>query len=151
MSKHVLWVTGPSGSGKSELIKRLREKQLANTFDLDFVGYRLTDGDWQEWNIPVGIFKVLEGIHTVTGRSFVAVGCDSNPDQLRYAAIRAGFKPVVLLPPVRVLELQRGKRGDDREKINESEQSLIDWKAHAARWGADVYQDIETVISTFFK
>lgn len=151
MSKHVVWVTGPSGSGKSELIKRLREKKLANTFDLDFVGYRVNDGDWQEWNIPPSIFKVLEGIHTVTGGSFVAVGCDSNPDQLRYAAMQAGFKPVVLLPPVQILEHQREKRGDDREKINESEQSLVEWKAHATRWGADVYQDIETIISTFFK
>lgn len=148
--KVVLWVTGPSGAGKSSLIEKVRAKKLANTFDLDFVGYRTNKEDWSEWHIPSKIFGVLEGIHMATGDSFVAVGCDSSPEQLRAAALAAGFTPVVIIPDLKTLETQRRARGDAPDKVAEAGASIASWSAHAEKWGARVFASDDALLASLF-
>lgn len=148
--KVLLWVTGPSGAGKTTLVETVRAKKLANTFDLDFVGYRKKPDDWKEWNIPPKIFGVLEGIHMATGGSFVAVGCDSHPEQLRAAAMAAGFAPVVLLPDVKTLQEYRRKRGDAAEKVAEAAASLESWTKHAQAWGAKTFSSVDELLAKVF-
>lgn len=148
--KVVIWVTGPSGAGKSTLVEKVRAKKLGNTFDLDFVGYRKNVDDWKEWNIPPKVFGVLEGIHMATGLSFVAVGCDSHPEQLKAAAMAAGFTPVVLLPDVQTLQEYRRKRGDTSEKVAEAAESLESWKRHAEKWGAETFESVDALLAKLF-
>lgn len=142
-----LWVSGPSGAGKSYLLERLRGAKRCRTFDLDFVGYRINESDWKEWIIPPRIFPVL----AEPEQDIVAAGADSHYDRLHAAAIKAGFRPLILLPSTEIVRLNRLKRGDSTEKVASSEQDVKSWADRAKRHSVQIVESIDDVDSVLLR
>lgn len=140
-----VWLSGPSGSGKSYISDMFRSRELCRTFDLDFVGYRLNSGDWKEWNIPPGIFSVLR----VPNLPILAVGCDSHFPNLLRAAVSAGFVPLILLPSSDIVAGRRAKRGDKAEKIAAALNDVNSWAAKAAKYDVRIVESADEVAKYF--
>lgn len=136
-----VWLSGPSGSGKSYIANTFRERKLSRTFDLDFVGYRLNEGDWKEWNIPPSIFGVLR----VPSLSMLAVGCDSHFPKLLKAAALNGFVPLILLPNSDVVAANRVKRGDKPEKVATSVADVASWATKANEYNVRIVESIDEI------
>lgn len=143
------WVTGPSGAGKSHLIERIRgskSKESFATFDLDFVGYRKSNESQFDWHIPKEIFSVLEKIVDRGGKPMFAVGCDSDFNAMLAAATDAGFKPVMVVPGLVTLESNRSQRGDDPDKIEESERSIDLWLKRGKEFEIEIFASSDDLL-----
>lgn len=138
-----IWLAGPSGAGKSYIADRLRERKLCRTFDLDFVGYRINQSDWKEWNIPPAIFGVLH----VPNQPIVAVGCDSHYPVLLKAAVKVGFIPLILLPDSDTIAVRRSARRDTAEKIAAAKSDADSWAKKADDYHIQIVQTLEEVES----
>lgn len=144
------WVAGPSGSGKSHLITLIRSAGLASlTFDLDFLGYRRAEEDWKTWHINPAAFQLLSANASEAESTLVAVGCSSEPEAMKRAAVKSGFLPVMLLPSLIQLTHQRRVRGDSPEKVAAAGEDLDSWAERAGLWDTPVFTTCEEFLSTY--
>lgn len=145
--KKRVMVVGPSGAGKSTLINIIRSgplKEECITFDLDFVGYRLSD-DWTEWLVNTDVLPVVSDNAARTGRHLVVVGACSNMSDVERECDRLGIQVVTILPSETSLTNNRAKRGDDKVKVAEAKQSLVDWTSRAQAKGWLVFPSADDV------
>lgn len=142
-------VVGPSGAGKSTLIKIIRSGPLKEdciTFDMDFVGYRLSD-DWTEWFVNVDVLPVVSDNAARTSRHLVVVGACSNMFDVERECGRLDIKIVVILPTEDELTGNRINRGDDEVKVAASKRDLNDWANRARTKGWLVFPSADDVAS----
>lgn len=131
-----VFVVGPSGAGKTTVLSSLRGRPGA---DLDLIGYRTNPGDWKEWHIPHGAFRLAAALST----HVVLVGADSHSDQLIDAARAVGFHVVALIPSPDRIAAQRTARGDSQIKVSESDVAHRSWIDRASRYDLPVYRSSE--------
>lgn len=134
-----VFVVGPSGAGKTTVLSSLRDRPGV---DLDLIGYRTNPGDWKEWNIPHGVFRLAAAL----SNQAVLVGADSHSDQLIEAARAMGFHVTALIPPPDRIAAQRAARGDSQIKVSESDAAHRSWIERASRHSLPVYRSSEQLV-----
>lgn len=133
----LIWVCGPSGVGKSFLLRAVREHGSVLTSDLDFLGFRRASESWKDWTINPRAFQLLAENAAAAQQPVVAAGVASNVTELRRAAVKQGFATVFLAPPSAVVLAQRRKaRGDEAAKVDTAAKCFSDWEARFAQWSA---------------
>jgi broad-specificity NMP kinase len=119
---HRVIVTGQSGAGKTTLMDRLRESDVAalsRFTDLDWYGHRKNSEDWKEWCIPPFVLDFLLRLTAEENQSLVCAGISSNWDEFLGRAVSLKFTVLVLAPPLETVVAQATTRGDEQTKIDD--------------------------------